>query len=213
MSDENLEGELQEILDRWKAIAPEVSPPMPYFEPLRPMRSRAGSLADLGWPRRALEVAAQADGREAVQAMTDWDVDVCNVAVLSGPAGTGKTVGAAAWALKRRELIAFVRASTFAASSRYDAEKRARWYEADGLCLDDLGAEYADTKGNFLVDLDELVDTFYADRRPLIITTNLTAPMFKARYGARIEDRIRECARWFVIGGESGRKAPAKAAP
>jgi DNA replication protein DnaC len=213
LSDENLEGELQEILSRWKSIAPVESPPPPDPMPLRPMRSRTGSLAEMGWPRRALDVAAQADAREAVQAMAGWDIDTCNVAVLSGPAGTGKTVGAAAWALRRRELIAFVRASTFAASSRYDAEKRARWYEADGLCLDDLGAEYADTKGNFLVDLDELVDTFYADRRPLIITTNLTAPLFKARYGARIEDRIRECARWFVIGGESGRKAPPKVTP
>jgi hypothetical protein len=47
------------------------------------------------------------------------------------------------------------------------------------------------------------VDTFYGDERPLVITTNATAPEFKTRYGARIERRVRECGRFYPIGGAS----------
>jgi DNA replication protein DnaC len=65
--------------------------------------------------------------------------------------------------------------------------------------LDDLGSEYADAKGNFLVNLDELIDTFYGDKRPLLITTNCTDSEFKQRYGARIVDRIRECGSFYGI--------------
>ena len=84
------------------------------------------------------------------------------------------------------------------------------------LVLDDVGAEYADANGNYRVDLDELIDRFYADARVLVITTNLVyatpaqrdraaaesagidrqAPTFADRYGERVTDRIRECGRW-----------------
>ena len=172
-------------------------------------RSRMNSLADRGWPVRALDAAEKPDAtRPAIARLSAWNVDERNVAVLSGPPGTGKTVGAAHWCLARSEHVEFVRASTFAASSRYNAETRERWYGASALCLDDLGAEYLDSKGSFLVDLDELVDTFYADKRPLIITTNLDSAAFKKRYGGRVEDRIRECAVWLVVAGESMRRAP-----
>ena len=67
------------------------------------------------------------------------------------------------------------------------------------MCLDDLGAEYVDTKGSFLVDLDELIDAHYADRRPLFITTNLAWSVFVERYGERIVSRMRQCARWVVL--------------
>jgi hypothetical protein len=172
-------------------------------------KSRRALMLERGWPLRAVEAAEQADPtKPAIAKLAEWDHAVRNIAVLSGPAGTGKTVGAAHWCLKQRERVRFGRASTFAASGRYNAEQRAFWYESDGLCLDDLGAEYLDAKGSFLVDLDELIDTYYADRRPLLITTNLAMTDFKARYGRRVEDRIRECAMWFVVGGDSLRRAP-----
>jgi hypothetical protein len=172
-------------------------------------KSRSRSLADMGWPARALDEADNADtSKTAITRLSTWNLDERNVVVLSGPPGTGKTVGAAHWCLGRRERIEFVRASTFASSSRYDQTARARWYDAAGLCLDDLGAEYLDSKGSFLVDLDELVDTYYADKRPLIITTNLDGNEFKRRYGRRVEDRIRECALWVVVAGDSLRRSP-----
>lgn len=161
-----------------------------------------------GWPLRALEAADAHTNTDAVQKAMAWDYSARNVAVLSGPPGTGKTVAAATWMLHTTCYMQFVRSATFAASSRYDQETRERWFGATGLVLDDLGAEYLDGKGSFMVDLDELVDTYYGNRRPLIITTNLTADEFKKRYGSRVEDRIRECAQWITVTGASLRRAP-----
>ena len=100
-----------------------------------------------------------------------------------------------------------LRAAKFAANSRYDADAREAWMLAPALVLDDLGAEYLDAKGSFLVDLDELIDTFYGDGRPLVITTNTDAAAFKARYGERIVDRLRECGVWLSIADGSMRGA------
>lgn len=166
-------------------------------------------LCEFGWPRRLLVDAAEADRtRPAVARILANDFGDANVVVLAGVPGCGKSVAAAVWAMRRAKSTTFVRASTFAASSRYSADARANWYAAKALVLDDLGAEYLDAAGSFLVDLDELIDTFYADIRPLVITTNCTDEQFKARYGARIEDRLRACARWFSIGGGSLRSKP-----
>jgi len=160
---------------------------------------RVSALNAVGWPMRALEAAVSADTQKpGIQVISAWDVKKRSVLVLSGDPGSGKTVAAAWWALQRAHPARFVRAASFAAQSRYDEEKRNM---LDGaLVLDDLGAEYNDAKGSFLVDLDELVDSFYGNRRPLVITTNLDAPQFKARYGERINDRLRECGLWKVAG-------------
>ncbi len=172
-------------------------------------RDRWSALTQAGWPLRALEAARAADREQpAVTKVLAWDTKQASVLVLSGQPGCGKTTAAALWAMGRSWAPQFVRATTFAASSRYNHEQRDGWLRADALVLDDLGAEYADAKGNFLVDLDELVDTFYGDRRPLLITTNCTDSEFKQRYGARIVDRIRECGVFFGIraGSLRGRK-------
>jgi len=162
-----------------------------------------------GWPIRAIEAAEAADvTKPALARIAAWNpADEC-VLVLSGAPGCGKTTAAAHWALRFNRVPQFLRATTFAASSRYDHERRSTWLEADALVLDDLGAEYADAKGNFLVDLDELVDTFYGDKRPLLITTNCTPEDFKARYGQRVVDRIRECGSWCSVNSASLRRKP-----
>lgn len=175
-------------------------------------KNRAGrreALVERGWPSRALDVAERAAERAPVAFLRTWDPKASgtSVVVLSGSTGTGKTVAAAVWALERARVVpTFMRAAAFAASSRFDADARASWCDAGALVLDDLGAEYADAKGNFQSALDELVDTYYADWRPLVVTTNLTLDQFRGRYGARIEDRLRECATWRSIPGESMRK-------
>lgn len=173
----------------------------------RERRLRRDRLVAADWPSRALENAVTADmTKPAIEIIDAWDPQSRCVLVLSGAPGCGKSTAAAWWALRRADVTVFVRATTFAAGSRYDRETRARWYGARALVLDDLGSEYADAKGSFLVDLDELIDRFYAERRPLIITTNVTAKEFSARYGARIVDRLREAGRWQNIGGASLRK-------
>lgn len=165
-------------------------------------------LTEFGWPARALEVAATADvTRQACALLAAHDFKSRNVVVLSGAPGCGKTVAAARWALRRTPRPRFVRASTFAAGSRYDAEQRAQWFGAPALVLDDLGAEYLDAKGSFMTDLDELVDTFYGDLRPLVITSNCTLASFKTRYGERVVDRLRECAAFIAIAAPSMRSS------
>lgn len=154
-----------------------------------------------GFPIRALEVATAPDLTGApVDALRAYVGDR-TILVLSGPVSCGKTVAACWWTLHRSQRSAqFVRASAFAASSRYDREAREELQAAGVLVLDDLGAEYADSKGNLLADLEELVDVFYASRRHLIITTNVPAAEFPARYGDRIASRLREAGRWIELG-------------
>lgn len=171
-----------------------------------------------GWPRRAIDVALEADlAAPAIVKLRELDMTDRNIVVISGSAGSGKTVGVAWWALQRKTTAKlstkFVRASTFAAASRYDREERNVWLKASALVLDDAGAEYNDAKGSLTVDLDELIDTFYGDRRPLLITTNGSVVEFKKRYGERITDRLRECGRWVSIDGGSLRGKPPKGRP
>lgn len=170
---------------------------------------RREALLESGFPRRALRYAIAGDAsKPALARLKSWDAGNRCVMLLSGPMGVGKTVAAAWWALHAPRTAAFVRASTFARVSRYerdgDAGKGA-WIEAPALVLDDLGAEFLDSAGSFLTDLDELIDTFYADERALVITTNCNAKVFAQRYSERVLDRIRECGVFCEITGESMR--------
>lgn len=165
---------------------------------------REHPLSSFGWPAMYLRDAEVADVTlPACARLLSHDFAEQHIVVLSGAAGTGKSVAAARWAMQARPCPTFVMASRFAASSRYDSEQRDVWFDAGALVLDDLGTEYLDTKGSFLVDLDQLVETFYADLRPLVITTNCTDKQFQSRYGVRVWDRIRHRARWLSIGGDS----------
>lgn len=161
---------------------------------------RTAALIANGFPRRAIEQAAIADAsKSAIARVSGWLHAPEGVLVISGGNGCGKTVAAAWWAMRLAGVATFARAATFAASSRYDRDDRGALLTASALVLDDLGAEYLDEKGSFLVDLDELIDVFHGDRKPVLITTNNTRDDFKKRYGARIADRIRESGAFFGI--------------
>ena len=173
---------------------------------VRRVADKFSRLEKAGFPLRALRAAEKADEkRSAIARIRDWRPEDKSTLVLSGPAGCGKTVAAAWWAIRQSASPSFVRATTFAASSRYDRETRDAWFEAPALVLDDLGTEYLDAKGSFLVDLDELLDVFYGGAKPLLITTNADADAFKARYGERVTDRVRECGQWFAMRDPSMR--------
>lgn len=127
-------------------------------------------------------------------------------AVLSGGVGVGKTAAAVWWQMRwGGARPAFIRAAAFAAAGRYDRRHREQWTMASSLVLDDLGVEYADAKGSLLADLDELVDLYHAERRPLVITTNLVAEDFRERYRARIASRVRADGGWLSIPGPDQR--------
>lgn len=58
-------------------------------------------------------------------------------------------------------------------------------------------------KGAFTNSLDGLVDARYRHLLPTVITTNLRAEEFKARYGARAIDRLRERGEFVELNGAS----------
>lgn len=170
--------------------------------------SRFARLRSQGWPQRALEHATSpTDLTQSLAAVRAWNPRESAI-VLAGDKGAGKTVAAAWHALNdpASAVWRFVRGAQLVRFSRFSDDWR-RVLEAPRLCIDDLGAEYADAKGSFISDLDELVDTFYADRRPLIVTTNLGGDEFRVRYGARIADRLIEAAAWVAVRDPSLRVA------
>jgi DNA replication protein DnaC len=196
LSDEEWDAHDEEIRRKRQAESEEVS--------AEAKRVRMGEFQDRGFPLRALQAAVLVDEtKPALARLAKWNPAEDSMIVLSGPAGCGKTVAAVWWAWHKAPWPMFLRSTTLAASSRYDREERASWLGAKSLVLDDLGTEYADSKGNYQVDLDELFDVFYGDRKPLIITTNCTKDEFAQRYGARVMDRLRECGSWASIKGES----------
>lgn len=170
------------------------------------VKARDVEIKAAGFPLRAIQSARVADeDKSAITLVKAWDSSEESILVVSGSHGCGKTVAATWWAIRQRFVPTFIRASTFAASSRYDRDARAPWFAASSLVLDDLGSEFLDSKGSFLVDLDELFDVFYGDRRPLLVTTNCTIDEFRARYKSRIVDRLRECGSFFSVDGGSMR--------
>lgn len=141
--------------------------------------------------------------------------------VLAGGVGTGKST-AATWAALEVGGFSpvFLRANELEARGRYDKELRTWLRTRSMLVLDDLGAEVLDGKNVFRSLLDEVVDTFYGDRKRLVVTTNLlkqretvgdgvvkfSEPQFVERYGERITSRFSQSGLWFDCGAHDLRR-------
>ena len=124
--------------------------------------------------------------------------------LLMGSPGCGKTLGTALAFAQRPGL--FVRALELARLSSFDRDDRQRLCQvqrAPLLVLDDLGAEML--HDGWRPVLDELIDIRWGDRLKTILTTNLDGDAFKARYGARIADRIRDDGFIEKVGDKSRR--------
>jgi hypothetical protein len=127
------------------------------------------------------------------------------ILVLSGTMGTCKT-GSACWMLGQHWGGCFAKAKqllrlAIEKPAQYETLARARY-----VVLDDLGTEVHDDKGHWLATFTDLFDDWYAGDARLILTCNLTRDDFKARYGERVADRIRERGRFVTLGGASVRK-------
>lgn len=171
------------------------------------IEGRRRDLRAAGFPLRAIDSAMVADATAApIVRVASWDPSKASTLVISGSKGCGKTVAATWWAMHQPTVPRFIRAATFAASSRYERADRNELLEAPALVLDDLGTEYLDAKGSFLVDLDELMDVFYGDCKPLLITTNSSLEDFRTRVGERFADRMRECAVFWATSARSLRR-------
>lgn len=130
--------------------------------------------------------------------------------VMSGNVGSGKTQAAHYWLLDAFNRnpsewhpagIRMATAAWFARTSRYakDGDKFELLAKPRKLVLDDLGVEFSDKGGSFLVDLDELLDLRWSSKSATLILTNLDAAEFKSRYGKRLYDRARGEGRWFDV--------------
>lgn len=197
-----------EALERVLAGNPMPDVAVPVAEPAAPVLTQDATktvLLSLGWPIRAVEDALSADVTRA-NILRVQGVNASGAVVLGGNKGTGKTV-AAAWLCAKRSIRArFVRAAEFARTSRYSDAKFDEILRAKALCLDDVGAEFADDRGSLRVSLDELVDVFYSEKKTLIVTTNASGKEFAQRYGERMIDRMRQWGVWVAIDGESQRR-------
>lgn len=122
--------------------------------------------------------------------------------VMVGPVGSGKTwaLGCAVNALVPEVGVAFWYMPRLI--ERWHSDERDavmdRVLKAEVLMLDDMGVEamLSDLTRDFL---DTLFYMRHAKSLATIVTTNLSAEAFAARYGERITDRLREWGAWFPI--------------
>ena len=80
----------------------------------------------------------------------------------------------------------FLDATRLARVSWYDHDSFYKWENTGLLVIDDLGVEFLDGRGNFIMLFDGFINTRYNNAGRTIITTNLDVERFKARYSERV---------------------------
>jgi DNA replication protein DnaC len=215
VSEANVETEDEEIPEEWRKRDAEIRE-IQAAEAAEKERHRTAEFeklkGEIGIPSKFL---ALVNGRmDPTEAMAEVKKGGFDILVLSGDVGRGKTVAAVWWllqAIRERRRPLFVTAAKLSRWERYDGAEMDKLLGASRLVIDDLGNEYNDAKGNFLTLLDELVADRVANKRPTVITTNLTAEAFlgegdqPGRYGVRVRDRIKESGRFQEFAGASFR--------
>ncbi len=132
--------------------------------------------------------------------------------LLFGSTGTGKTFFASCIGNALIDNGYYVRQTTISRlasemSQTYDKQSIIDSYaHSDLVIIDDLGTE---RQTDFVKQLIfDIIDTFYNERTPMIITTNLTAEEFKNpsdKENVRIYQRILEHCAWVEIKNDSQR--------
>ena len=169
----------------------------------------------IGWgvPRRVAEILPHAQSTEAVSSVSDFVDGPGTFLILAGGVGCGKTVAACS-AAKRGGAFFFVDALDLVKVGLYGERAEIFWEHAEGaemLVLDDIGVEPRDEKGYAQAALEDLINKRYNSKRKTILTTNLSADVFRSKYcqgpgGGRLGDRLREAGEWVALTGKSMRK-------
>lgn len=201
--------------------------------------ARVDLLIWLGFPdKEAIKVLDSTEDTIASQNVRTWlkrdRKDRVHTMVLTGAAGSGKTIAAACWLVGNVDVgwinpldITEWMGMTFAKKAmcylkayelgrlnlRYNPEDRTalgRLKDVQFLVIDDLGAEDASSVGV----VEELVDHRTARDRYTLITTNLpclpepVGSPFGQRYGQRTVDRIAAAGVFIKTGAENLRVNP-----
>lgn len=180
------------------------------------MATRAGELRDNGFPEMFVASAlGELADTDAMRHARKFVYLPRKLLVLAGGVGVGKTTAAAWVALKGQDpRPGFMRISELERRGRYD-KKLDEWLrDKTSLVIDDVGAEVLDGKGVFRSLMDEVVDTFYSNRRTLVMTTNLRPrrkdsaeqEQFLERYGDRVWSRLNQLGVWGDCGTRDLRK-------
>lgn len=160
----------------------------------------ADRLAMSGVPAALLAIAMHPEPTPATHAVDCALEARQKLLILSGGVGVGKSV-AAAYAVRRApgrwvHSSRYVQAAFQKATDEYD--------RALMLCVDDLGAEADNEFSRTLIS--NLICQRWDDGLMTIGTTNLDGSRFKARYDARVQDRIRDSSGWVAIKGGTRRR-------
>lgn len=148
----------------------------------------------------------------ATMAVDRFLASSARILVLAGAVGVGKTVAAAYAMRRRRGYCRFVAAAKLTDTAGFeDRARRDRQaiYDCGLLVVDDVGTEYGDAKGWFQSVLEPLLVDRHGQKRLTIVTCNLDASAFSARYGERIVDRIAGSGMFVPLVGPSLRRRAA----
>lgn len=157
------------------------------------MDERRRLLVSYGVPVKDVERVATFDGMTRTEAVVRVHEHREGILVLSGRPGCGKTTAAAWWLSKPGPTSPYFAVHAPLFIPAYELERLSRYNRADirrvqrarRLVIDDLGREYADTKGAATSLVCNLIDARYMHALPLVITTNMTKAQFAERYKKR----------------------------
>jgi len=166
------------------------------------------TLTRRGIPERTARVALAASSTDATTRALEAPE---SLVVLSGHAGVGKSVAAAAWLMAKAkgkpECMRWIQSGDLARGYAYDADSFDAISGIWALVIDDFGVEYLDDKGRFKTTLEEILSRRFARMRFTLLTTNIVEPaQFAERYGERIASRIHEDGAFIVCAGQDLRR-------
>lgn len=167
-------------------------------------------MIDGRWPLSRSEVQYLARGglrpTDAIEIVRKWykSLESRPILALFGSVGCGKTFAAATWAWSLAEddwRVQYFTPDTLCARV-YPAYRTPEAMMPDlggaPIVVDDLGTE---SDKRFSSALFQAVNLH--QRRPMILTTNLTVRQFRDRYDDRVIDRLNSCGQAVVVPGRS----------